>query len=111
MANRPLRKWRPHAAGANIQTAREAARVKFRIVLAGLLLFCASVFPAAAQSLLPSSLGDWTATSPPAQFPAAQLNQLSGVDTNILREYGIRSAGKREFSNGAKVATATVLEM
>ena len=85
--------------------------MKLKTVLSLFFLLGAWVSPVAAQDFLPSSFGNWTAVGPGTQLSAAQIEQVSGYDPSILREYGIISAERRDFARGLETATATVFRM
>jgi hypothetical protein len=67
--------------------------------------------PLAAQDLLPSSVGTWTASGTPAQVPAQQIEQLASERANILREYGISSGERRDYTSGNDQMTVTLYRM
>ena len=67
--------------------------------------------PASAQGLLPASFGNWTAGAPATHVEAGQIEQFSADQAAILREYGISSADRRDFSQGSKTATVTIYNM
>src|SRR5580704_13054088 len=67
--------------------------------------------PLAAQDLLPSSVGTWTASGTPTQVPAQQIEQLASDRANILREYGITSGQRREYTTGNDKITVTLYRM
>jgi hypothetical protein len=67
--------------------------------------------PLAAQDLLPSSVGTWTASGTPTQVPAQQIEQLASERANILREYGITSGERREYTTGNDKITVTLYRM
>jgi hypothetical protein len=67
--------------------------------------------PLAAQNLLESSVGTWTASGAPTQVPAQQIEQLAGERSNILREYGITSGERREYTSGNDRITVTLYRM
>jgi len=67
--------------------------------------------PSAAQGLLPSFLGDWASSGAPAQVSAQQIEQLANDRANILREYGITSGERREYTSGSDKITVTLYRM
>src|ERR1700739_77915 len=67
--------------------------------------------PLAAQGLLPLSVGTWTASAAPAQVPAQQIEQLASARANILREYGITSGERRDYTSGNNKITVTLYRM
>jgi len=76
------------------------------------LIFCGlATLPAAAQGLLPSSVGTWTAASAPAQVPAQQIEQLGSDRASILREYGVTSGERRDYTSGNDKITVTLYRM
>jgi Family of unknown function (DUF6599) len=78
-----------------------------------LVLILAGLFslPAAAQGLLPPSVGTWTSSGTPTQVSAQQLEQVANDRVNILREYGITSGERREYASGADTITVTLYRM
>ena len=67
--------------------------------------------PLAAQDLLASSVGTWTASGTSTQVSAQQIEQLAGERANILREYGITSGERRGYSSGNDKITVTLYSM
>jgi hypothetical protein len=67
--------------------------------------------PLAAQDLLPSSVGTWTASGTPTQVPAQQIEQLANERANVLREYGITSGERRDYTSGNDKITVTLYRM
>ena len=67
--------------------------------------------PLAAQDLLPSSVGTWTASAAPDQVPAQQIEQLASARANILREYGVTSGERRDYTSGNDKITVTLYRM
>ena len=67
--------------------------------------------PLAAQSLLPGSVGAWSAAGASSQVPAQQIEQLANDRANIVREYGVTSGERREYANGNDKASVTLYRM
>jgi hypothetical protein len=67
--------------------------------------------PLAAQDVLPSNVGTWTASGSTAQVPAQQIGQLADDRANILREYGITSGERRDYTSGNDKITVTLYRM
>ena len=67
--------------------------------------------PLAAQDVLPSNVGTWTASSPTTQVPAQQIEQLANDRANILREYGITSGERRDYTSGNDKISVTLYRM
>ena len=67
--------------------------------------------PLAAQGLLPSSLGNWSSSGAPAQVSAQQIEQLANDRANTLREYGITSGERREYTSGSDKISVTLYRM
>jgi hypothetical protein len=67
--------------------------------------------PLAAQDVLPSNVGTWTASGSTAQVPAQQIEQLADDRANILREYGITSGERRDYTSGNDKITVTLYRM
>lgn len=87
---------------------RKALLFAFAFVLALGGLWSA---PVAAQDLLASSVGTWTASGTPTQVPAQQIEQLANERANILREYGITSGERRDYTSGNDTITVTLYRM
>lgn len=66
--------------------------------------------PAMAQGLLPASFEGWTSPSL-RRVQAAQIEQLAGPDADILREFGLATAERRDYSRGKESLRATLYEM
>jgi hypothetical protein len=69
------------------------------------------IAPLAAQDVLPSNVGTWTASGSTTQVPALQIEQLANDRANILREYGITSGERREYASGDDKITVTLYRM
>src|SRR5579864_1853087 len=67
--------------------------------------------PLAAQDLLPSNVGTWTASGSTTQVPAQQIEQLANDRANILREYGVTSSERRDYASGDDKITVTLYRM
>ncbi len=67
--------------------------------------------PLAAQGLLPSSLGTWASSGTATQVSAQQIEQLANDRANILREYGISSGERREYTSGSDKISVTLYRM
>lgn len=65
----------------------------------------------AAQDVLPSSVGSWMASGTSTQVPAQQIDQLASDRAEILREYGITSGERREYTSGNDKITVTLYRM
>ena len=67
--------------------------------------------PLGAQDVLPSNVGTWTASGSTAQVPAQQIEQLANDRANILREYGITSGERRDYTSGNDKISVTLYRM
>jgi len=94
--------------------------MKLKSVLATALFFAvvlclrtaAAEGPSPSQApVLPSMVGQWTASGQGTVVPAGQLEQIAQGNAPILREYGISSAESRDYTQGADAATITVYNM
>ena len=85
--------------------------VKAKLVLSFLFLLGMSVRPAAAQSVLPRSFGNWTASAAVAKVAPPQVEQFSSDHGAVLREYGIINAERETLAQGAQTATVTLYNM
>src|SRR5260370_28030620 len=65
----------------------------------------------AAQGLLPFSLGNWASSSTATQVSAQQIEQFANERANILREYGITSGERREYTSGSDKISVTLYRM
>src|SRR5690348_7696391 len=87
---------------------------RFVSILAfGVGVACAGLWaaPLAAQSLLPASVGAWSASGASTQVAAQQIEQLAGNRANIVREYGVTSGEQREYANGSDKTSVTLYRM
>ena len=66
---------------------------------------------AQAQGILPSSFGARTASGAATQVSPAQMEQLADDRAPVLREYGITSGERREYTNGGEKLTVTLYRM
>jgi hypothetical protein len=82
-----------------------------KTILGVLLLSAAWAWPAAAQGILPATFGAWTADGPGLQVLPQQAEQLAPDKAAVLREYGITSAERREYTQGERTATVTLYKM
>ncbi len=80
-------------------------RILILCVLACSML--AAAHPSAAQSLLPASLGSWTAGAP----QTITLEQADGPDAAAIREFGFLSVERADYTLGAKSLTVTLYRM
>lgn len=78
----------------------------FALFFAGL-----ASLPLAAQNLLPSSISGWTASGAPAQVSAQQIEQLANDRAAVLREYGITSGERAEYTSGSDKIDVTLYRM
>src|SRR5882762_1315131 len=74
-----------------------------RLVPIAMLCLIAAARPAAAQSVLPSSFANWSASGPAALTPSglSSLEPLGGPDFGILKEYSLKSTEMRAYTHGA----------
>jgi Family of unknown function (DUF6599) len=89
---------------------------KFRLMKGkaiGMALLLVGVWagPAAAQELLPSSFGSWTATGASTHARAAQIGRFAGDQAPILSEYGLTAAEQRDYTRGSQTAKVTLYGM
>ena len=64
-----------------------------------------------AQPLLPASFAGWNSAQAGMQALAAQAGQIAGDKTAILREYGLASAERRYYAQGAQSVSVTLYRM
>src|SRR5579884_1223866 len=84
------------------------------IILALLFVLGAlSCLPLAAQTagILPGSFGGWMASGPATQSAPGQLEQFANGNAAVLREYGVTSAERREYTEGNGKLTVTLYRM
>src|SRR5579864_5551073 len=74
----------------------------------GILCLTVAAHPAAAQGILPSTFGAWTAAAPSTIVPPAGLDPLLGPDTAAFREYIVKSLEQRSYTPGAQTASVTL---
>ncbi|HVA94022.1 MAG TPA: DUF6599 family protein [Candidatus Dormibacteraeota bacterium] len=76
------------------------------------ILFFAAIVPLShAQTVLPSSFGKWTASSPSTMAPLSGLDQFFGPQANAFREYVVKSIEQRSYIEGKKSATITLYRL
>jgi len=66
---------------------------------------------AAAQGVLPSSVGDWTTSGVAPTVSAEQLDSVAGERAGLLREFGLNSAEQRQYRQGQQTASITLYRM
>ena len=82
---------------------------RFVGIFIGILCLAAPAFPAASPITLPASFAGWTASAPSAIIPSTRLDQvLQGADAASFREYIVKSAEQRPYSQGAQAASITL---
>jgi len=74
------------------------------------LLLLGAAGAASAQSVLPSSFGSWV-SAPPTQIPARELASVAQDKADVLREYGVTSAEKSDYSQNGTTASVVVYKM
>jgi hypothetical protein len=74
----------------------------------GLLCLLVAAFPAAAQSILPSTFSGWTAATSSTFTPPTGLDPLLGPDTAAFREYIVKSVEQRSYTQGTQSASITL---
>jgi hypothetical protein len=81
-----------------------------RLLPIAILCLIVAARPAAAQSVLPSTFADWTASGPAASAPVGLsfLGPPGGPDPGILKEYSLNSAETRKYAHGAQTAAITL---
>ena len=85
--------------------------MKKRIISVTVLLVVVWELSAAAQGVLPSFVGDWTASGGAPTISAAQLESVAGERAGLLREYGLNSAEQRQYNQGQQTASITLYRM
>jgi len=85
--------------------------MKGKALLGVLLLFSAATWASAPQGVLPSSFGGWTATAPPAQISTRDLSSVAQDKADILREYGVGSAERADYSENGQTAAVVLYKM
>jgi uncharacterized protein DUF6599 len=84
---------------------------RFLRICLGILCLAVVALPAAAQGILPSTFAGWTASGAPTVIPPTGLDSLLGPDAAAFREYVVKSAEQRTYSQGAQTATITLYRM
>jgi hypothetical protein len=84
-----------------------------RLVRICLSLFCLAVaaHPAAAQGVLPSTFGSWSASAPSTPVPLTALDPLFGPDATAFREYAVKSAERRSYAQGTQTASVMLYRL
>lgn len=85
--------------------------MSFKSTVITLALLTVAALPCCAQGVLPQSFGQWAAPNAATQASAAQISQFAPDKAGILREYGISSAERRDFTQGNQSATVTLYRM
>jgi hypothetical protein len=73
----------------------------------GILLLVAGP-PAAAQGMLPSSFGAWSASDTSVVSLPGSFNQTFGSDAAIFREYSLKSQERRTYTQGTRTTQITL---
>jgi Family of unknown function (DUF6599) len=99
--------------GALFGVPRNFRRVmnRFTRICAGILCLAAWAHPAAAQSILPSSFADWTASSPSTAISTSGLDGLLGADAGAFREYVVKSVEQRSYIKGTETTSITLYRL
>jgi hypothetical protein len=81
-----------------------------RLLPIGILFLIAAARPAAAQTVLPSSFANWSASGPAALAPSGldPLVPLGTPDYGILTEYSLKSIETRAYNHSAQTAAVTL---
>ena len=85
--------------------------MKGKTLFAVLFLLVAAPCAFAAQGVLPISFGSWTASAPPAQISARDLDSVAQDKADILREYGVSSAEKADYAQNGQATTVVLYKM
>jgi hypothetical protein len=85
--------------------------MKRKTLFAVLFLLGAAPWAYAAQNVLPSSFGGWTASAPVAQISGPALGSVALDQTGIFREYGVSSAEKADYAQNDQTATVMLYKM
>src|SRR5579862_6197209 len=85
--------------------------IRFLRTLIGILCFVALPFAAAAQSVLPSSFGDWTASAPSTAIPPAGLDRILGANAGAFKEYVVKGVEQRLYNQGTATASITLYRL
>jgi hypothetical protein len=82
-----------------------------RLLPIGFLCLLATVHPAVAQSVLPSSFAGWNASGAAASAPSSGLSILEPQgepDPAILKEYALKSTEARSYAQSTQTALVTL---
>ena len=74
-------------------------------------LLAGSAISASAQTLLPDTFAGWNSSTTGSQVPANQAEQFVGGKAAILREYGLASAERRDYTSAKNSATVTLYRL
>ncbi|HEX4642721.1 MAG TPA: DUF6599 family protein, partial [Candidatus Acidoferrales bacterium] len=77
----------------------------------GILCLVVAAIPAAAQGVLPSSFAGWSAPAVATTIPPAGIDSLVGPDASAFREYIVKSAEQRAYSQGTQTASITLYRL
>jgi hypothetical protein len=85
---------------------------RFIRICGAILCLAVLAYPAAAQTVLPSSFAGWTAQAPATAIPAARADQvLQGADAASFQEYIVKSIEQRSYTQGAQTASITLFKL
>lgn len=81
------------------------------VAIAG--FFCVALLPrpAAAQGILPVSFAGWAATANATNVAPSSLDSLLGPDATAFREYAVKSAEQRPYTQGNQTASITLYRL
>ncbi len=80
------------------------------LVASVVILLASLAVPVAAQDLLPSAFSGWSSTAA-STFRPETLEQLTGNDAALLREYGSAGAERRTYTRGGSTFAVTLYRM
>src|SRR5580700_5907927 len=80
-------------------------------LLLGILCLTVAAHPAAAQGILPSTFGAWTASAPATTVAPSSLDSLVGPDAPAFREYAVKSIEQRAYTEGNQAASITLYRL
>jgi len=85
--------------------------MKKRIVVFAVFVAGLWTAPLRAQSFLPSSFGAWASSGEQPAVPGTQIGQLANDQAPVIREFGVSSGERREYSSGTRSASVTLYRM
>ena len=82
-----------------------------RLLPIAVLVLAGTASPATAQDLLPPGFSNWSAASATSAVRPEPLEELTGSDADVFREFGALRAERRAYSRSTETLTVTLYRM